>query len=77
MNEAIFEAKLNEEIKRLFPLLNAVDITHQQQFQITLGHNTYTCDGKKKNKAFARSDVLFKYKDTNLSVFWLFKRIII
>lgn len=40
MNEATFEARLNEEIKRLFPLLNAGDITHQQKFQLTLGHNT-------------------------------------
>lgn len=68
MNEATFEARLNEEIKRLFPLLNELDITHQQQFQLTLGHNTYSYDGKKKNKAYARSDVLIKYKETNLAI---------
>lgn len=68
MNEATFEARLNEEIKRLFPLLNAGDITHQQQFQLTLGHNTYLYDGTKKNKAYARSDVLIKYKNTNIAI---------
>jgi len=68
MNEATFEARLNEEIKRLFPMLNGVDITHQQQFQLTLGHNTYSCNGTKKNKAYARSDVLIKYKETNLAM---------
>ena len=68
MNEATFESRLNEEIKRLFPMLNELDITHQQQFQLTLGHNTYSYDGKKKNKAYARSDVLIKYKETNLAI---------
>lgn len=71
MNEATFEAKLNEKIKRLFPLLNAGDITHQQQYQLTPGHNTYLYDRTKKNKAYARSDVLVKYKETSLAIFEL------
>lgn len=50
MNEATFESRLNEEIKRIFPLLNAWDITHQQQYQLTLGHNTYLYNVTKKNK---------------------------
>lgn len=68
MNEATFEARLDGEIKRLFPLIDAGDITYQQQFKLTLGHNTYSCDGTKKNKASARSDVLIKYKETNLAI---------
>lgn len=68
MNEATFEARINEEIKRLFPLLNEMDITCQQQFQLTLGHNTYSYDGTKKDKAYARSDVLIKYKEINLAI---------
>lgn len=68
MNEATFEARVNEEIKRIFPMINKGDITHQQQFQLTLGHNTYLYDGKKKDKAFARSDVLIKHKGVNLAI---------
>jgi hypothetical protein len=68
MNEATFEGKLGEEIKRLFPMLNEADINYQLQFQLTLGHNTYLFDGTKKNKAIARSDVLIKYKEINLAM---------
>lgn len=68
MNEATFEARVDEEIKRIFPMLNKGDITHQQQFQLTLGHNTYLYDGTKKDKAFARSDVLIKHKGINLAI---------
>jgi hypothetical protein len=68
MNEATFEARVNEEIKRIFPMINKGDITHQQQFQLTLGHNTYLYDGTKKDKAFARSDVLIKHKGVNLAI---------
>lgn len=68
MNEASFEARVNEEIKRIFPMINKGNITHQQQFQLTLGHNTYLYDGTKKDKAFARSDVLIKHKGVNLAI---------
>lgn len=68
MNEATFEARVNEEIKQMFPMLNKGDITHQQQFQLTLGHNTYLHDGTKKDKAFARLDVLIKHKGVNLAI---------
>ena len=68
MNEATFEARLHKEINRLFPLLKDIDITHQDQFQITLGHNTYLHDGTKRDKAYARADVLIKYKESNLAI---------
>nr|WP_295684460.1 hypothetical protein [uncultured Lachnoclostridium sp.] len=68
MNEATFEARVNEEIKRIFPMINKGDITHQQQFQLTLGHNTYLYNGVKKDKAFARLDVLIKHKGVNLAI---------
>lgn len=68
MNESTFEARIHEEIKRLFPRLNEADIIHQQQFQLTLGHNTYSYDGTKKDKACARLDVLIKYKKINIAV---------
>lgn len=67
-NEATFEARLNGEIKRLFPQLNELDITHQQNFKLNLGNNTYSCNGTKKIKANARSDILIKYKETNLAI---------
>jgi len=68
MNEATYEARLNNEIKKLFPSLNELNITHQQQFQLRLGHNVYSYDGTQKDKAYARSDILIKYKEINLAM---------
>lgn len=68
MNEASFEARLNKEINRIFPMISDKDITHQHQFQLTLGHNTYLYDGTKRDKAYARADILIKYKERNLAI---------
>jgi len=39
-NEATFEARVNAEIKRIFPSLANLTIKHQLNFTVRLGHGT-------------------------------------
>lgn len=58
MNEATFEARLNAQIQNLFPTINPAKISHQMIFDLQLGRHRITVDGKPKEKAGGRLDVL-------------------
>lgn len=67
MNEATLEARLNEELKKLFPMLDSLNITHQKSFTIRLGHNIIV-NGYEKANAGGRLDVLVSYKNKHLAI---------
>lgn len=63
INEATLEANLNYEVKRIFPTLGRMNISHQTSFSITLGRKTYKVNGKENYKAYGRLDALIKIDD--------------
>lgn len=58
MNEATFEAVLNGVLRKLFPTLDEVRITHQTSFTLRFGHHRVNVDGKLKELARGRLDAL-------------------
>ena len=64
MNEATFEAQVNSEIKRIFPSLDPIRLTHQKTFVISLGNNSHEIDGR----AFGRLDILVELDNRPLAI---------
>jgi len=58
MNEATFEARLHTQIQNLFPTIDSTRISHQEVFNVQLGHHHITVDGTPRDKAGGRLDVL-------------------
>jgi hypothetical protein len=69
--EAEFEAEIRAAIERAFPLLNPAEIKHQTTFTFKFGHSNVTVDGKRKDTARSRADVLLLHQGTPLAVFEL------
>ena len=67
-NEATFEARVNAEIKRIFPSLANLTIKHQLNFTVRLGHGTVNIDGKKMEKLYGRLDILLSIDDKPLAI---------
>ena len=57
MNEATFETHLGAVLADLFPT-SGVQVTHQLQFTVRLGHHDFEADGRKGWEKKGRADVL-------------------
>lgn len=71
MNEATFEARLNAQIRNLFPTIDSTRISHQEIFDLQLGHHRITVDGKPKERAGGRLDILILVDEIPVLVFEL------
>ncbi|MGD0021205.1 MAG: SEC-C metal-binding domain-containing protein [Smithellaceae bacterium] len=71
MNEATFEARLNARIQNLFPTIDSTRISHQNIFDLQLGHHRITVDGKPKERAGGRLDILILVDEIPVLVFEL------
>ncbi len=68
MNEATFEAQLNGELKKVFPTLNHLKITHQKVFTLRLGHHIIGLNALERERLYGRSDVLIEYENKPLAI---------
>lgn len=70
MNEATFEARVDEVIRLLLPSLAKIELKHQETFSITIGHNSYEIANiEKSKKGFA--DILITVNDIPTFLFEL------
>jgi hypothetical protein len=67
MNESTFEANSHDILKKIFPLLDNLKITHQNSFSVKLGHSMIV-NGANKTSATGRLDILVSYEDKNLAI---------
>ncbi|WP_238881713.1 SEC-C metal-binding domain-containing protein [Clostridium sp. YIM B02551] len=68
MNEATFEAQLNGELKKVFPTLNHLKITHQKVLTLRLGHHIIGLNALERERLYGRSDVLIEYENKPLAI---------
>lgn len=66
--EADFEARIDAAIRLAFPLLPRNTISHQTTFFFSFGGKEITVDGKSKNTAQARADIILRFRDKPLAV---------
>ncbi len=69
MNEATLEARVNAEIKKYFPKIARLKITHQKYLNLKVGHHTdIKTGGIEQAKVTGRLDVLLSYENQNLAI---------
>ncbi|MBU3214783.1 type I restriction enzyme HsdR N-terminal domain-containing protein [Clostridium estertheticum] len=74
MNEATFEANLNNELKRIFPSFLIPKISHQKTFRLKFGHHKIVVDGSCKDGYIGgRLDVLLEMDKKPMAVLELKK----
>jgi len=66
--EAEFEAEIRGAVERAFPWLNPMEIEHQTTFSFTFGHATVVVDGRIKERAQARADIIIRHRGKPLAV---------
>lgn len=66
--EADLESRIDATIRLAFPLLPRDGVRHQTTFSFRLGGNKITVDGKEKDAAHSRSDVILYFQDKPLAV---------
>ena len=71
INEATFEARLNEELRRLFPTLEPTMLSHQKVLKLRLGRQTKLLDAKQTLKLKGRYDILLELNRKPIAIFEL------
>ncbi|MDY0943422.1 hypothetical protein [Priestia megaterium] len=68
MNEATLEARVNAELKRIFPQIYGIKLTHQMSFTLKFGHHNIKIGTGNQNFSRGRLDILVQYDDVNLAI---------
>ena len=68
MNEATLETNINNAIKKIFPKFAELKITHQNTFNLRLGHSDILVEGVAKSRIGGRLDILILKDDIPLAV---------
>ncbi|MGA6840607.1 hypothetical protein [Priestia megaterium] len=68
MNEATLEARVNAELKRIFPQIYNIRLTHQLSFTVKFGHHKIKIGKGVQSSSRGRLDILVQYDKVNLAI---------